>query len=161
MALSERNSNTIVVNDSMFRWTVAGRSQGLTNLVTVVVQATSNGSRLAVEIPCIDPYLNTALPRPEYSIRSITPKLVRHLIDEARSAGWNPAECGRQFDVSAVVASMRGEAGETCHACWQCPFCSESYSEDVEFGSEPPMFATCGRTRHHNSGQVGNFMLFW
>lgn len=164
MSLSNHNSSSIVVNGTSFRWAVAARSQSETGLVTVVVQPPDNGSKLAVQVPCRDPYLNIAQPAPEYDVRSITPRLVRQLIDDARSIGWNPFEHGPQFDVSFLSATLQDEGGAdgaTCHVCWQCLVCNQWYSDDVEFGATPPIMTTCGRTKHHGHGLVAKFILFW
>ncbi|MCH7725043.1 MAG: hypothetical protein IH991_00980 [Planctomycetes bacterium] len=161
MALSKRNSNSIAIGDAEFRWTISSRKQGVTEMVTVVVQPPDDGSRLAVTVPCRDPYLDIDNPAPQYDVRGITPKLVHQLIDDAKSLGWCPNNSGPQFTVSAVIADARGKAGETCHVCWQCPTCNEWYSDDIEFGEQPPLMTQCGRTKHHPGGRETNVILFW
>lgn len=164
MTLSSRNSNAIVVDGTSFRWTVSSRSQHKTERVTLVVQPDDNGSRLAVEIPCSDPYLNLANSANEYDVRSITPKLVRRIIVDARSIGWKPLSNEGQFDVQFIAATMRDEGGEegaTCHVCWKFPLCDHWYSDDVEYGTMAPMLTTCGRTKKHHDGMDGKFVLFW
>jgi len=161
MALSKRNTNPITVDDVEFRWAVSARSQGATDRVTVVVQPPENGCRLAVAVPCRDPYLNIETDAPSYDVRDITPGFVRRLIDGARRLGWQPYAPGAQFTIACVIAEARGNVGETCHACWQCPSCNEWYSDDIEFGQQPPMLTACGRSKHHSSGRDKNVILFW
>lgn len=135
MALSNRDSTAIVVDGTLFRWTVSSRSQHTTNIVMLVVQPDNNGSRLAVEIPCCDPYLDLGNVPDETNVRSTTPEFVRRIIIDAKSIGWEPSNHDRQFDVRLVVATMRDEGGEegaTCHVCWKCPLCNQWYSDDVE-----------------------------
>lgn len=162
MALSKRNSKPITIDDVEFRWAVAARSPGDTDMVTVVVQPPDNGCRLAVTVPCRDPYLHIqSAPPPSYDVRAITPGFVRRLIDDACSLGWQPYSSDSQFSVSCVIADARGNAGETCHACWRCPDCGESYSDDIEFGEQPPLMTACGRSKQHSSGRSTNVILFW
>ena len=162
MALSKRNSKPITIDDAEFRWALATRSQAVTEMVTVVVQPPDNGCRLAVTVPCRDYWLNIqSPPAPSYNMHAITPGFVRRLIDDARSMGWQPFSSGSQFTVSCVLAEARGNAEETCHACWQCPDCEHWYSDDIEFGEQPPLMSSCGRSKHHSGGRSTNVILFW
>lgn len=164
MALSSRNSTAIVVDGTSFRWTVSARSQHRTDRVTLVVRPDDNGSRLAVEIPCRDPYLNFANTANEFDVLSITPELVHRIIVNAITIGWKPFIHNGQFDVRFIAATMRdvgGEEGATCHVCWKCPLCDQWYSDDVEHGTTAPIMTTCGRTKKHDSGTEGRFILFW
>ena len=162
MALSKRNSKPITIDDAEFRWALATRSQAVTEMVTVVVQPPDNGCRLAVTVPFRDYWLNIQAPlAPSYNMHAITPGFVRRLIDDARSMGWQPFSSGSQFTVSCVLAEARGNADETCHACWQCPDCEHWYSDDIEFGEQPPLMSSCGRSKHHSGGRSTNVILFW
>ena len=162
MALSKRNSKPITIGDAEFRWALDTRSQADSEMVTVVVQPPDNGCRLAVTVPCRDYWLNIqSPPAASYNIHAITPGFVRRLIDNARSLGWQPFSSGSQFTISCVLAEARGNAGETCHACWQCPDCQESYTDDIEFGEQPPLMSSCGRSKHHSGGRSTNVILFW
>ena len=164
MALSSRNSTAIVVDGTSFRWTVSARSQHKSESVTLVVKPDDNGSRLAVEIPCRDPYLHLANAANEHDVRSITPKLVRRIIVDAKCIGWKPCSHDGQFDVQFIAATMRDEGGEegtTCHVCWKCPLCDQWYSDDVEYGTMAPIMTTCGRTKKHDDGMEGRCVLFW
>ncbi|GAB5407282.1 MAG: hypothetical protein Aurels2KO_55130 [Aureliella sp.] len=162
MALSKRNSKPITIGDAEFRWAVAARSQADTEMVTVVVQPPDNGCRLAVTVPCRDYWLNIqSPPAPSYNIHAITPGFVGRLIDDARSLGWQPSSADPQFTVDCVLAEARGDDGEPPHACWQCPDCEQSYSEEIEFGEQPPLMSSCGRSKHHSGGRSTNVILFW
>ena len=161
MALSKRNSNPITIDAVEFRWAVSSRSQGDTDMVTVVVQPPDNGCRLTVAVPCRDPYLYPESDPPSYDVRDITPGFVRGLIDSARSLGWQPFSAAPQFSIDCVIAEARGDAGETCHAHWQCPTCDSHYSDDIEFGEKPPLMSACGRSKHHPGGRSTNVILFW
>ena len=162
MALSKRNSKPITIDDVEFRWSVAARSQPETEMVTVVVQPPNDGCRLAVTVPCRDYWANIQSP-PALSgdVQAITPDFVRQIVGDARSLGWQPSSSDSQFTVLLVLAEARGNAGETCHACWQCPDCEDWYSEDIEFGEQAPLMSACGRSKHHSSGLSTNVILFW
>jgi hypothetical protein len=162
MMLSHRNSRPIVVDDTEYRWAIAARSQGQTDRVTVIVAPPNNGQRLAVDIPCRDPYPPS--PMTEFDVRSITPALVRQLIVDAALLGWLPTVKKHQFAVACVIASLLddgGDKGATCHVSWQCPECAEWYSDDIDFGQTPPLMTTCGRTRHHANEAQTTVILFW
>lgn len=162
MALSKRNSKPITIEDAEFRWALVARSQAETDSVTVVVQPPENGCRLAVTVPCRDYWLNIqSPPAPSYDIHAITPSFVRKLIEDARVMGWQPFCSDSQFTVSCVIAEARGDAGETCRACWQCPDCDYLYSDEIEFGEQPPQMSSCGRSMHHPHGRSTNVILFW
>ena len=162
MALSKRNSKPITIDGVEFRWAVAARSQHETEMVTVVVQPPNNGCRLAVTVPCRDDWLKIqSPPAPSHNVQAITPSFVRQIIGDARSLGWQPFSSDSQFTVSFVLAEARGNAGETCHACWQCPDCEDWYSDDIEFGEQPPLMSACGRSKHHSSRRSTNVILFW
>ena len=164
MALSKRNSRSITVADVEYRWTVSARSQAQSDMVTVVVQPPDDGCRLAVEIPCRDPYLKIQEPKPEVDVRDVTPKLIRQLILDGQSIGWQSNQSGGQFTIPCVIADLCDEGGEhgaTCHVCWQCPQCNEWYSDDVQFGEAPPLITACGRTKHHADQAQFNVILFW
>lgn len=161
MALSKRNSNPITIDAVEFRWAVSARSQGDTDMVTVVIQPPDNGCRLAVAVPCRDPYLHPESDPPSYDVRDIAPGFVRRLIDSARSLGWQPFSSDPQFSIDCVIADARGNAGETCHVHWQCPTCDSYYSDDIDFGEKPPLMSACGRSQHHPSGRSTNVILFW
>lgn len=162
MALSKRYSDSITIGDAEFRWTLVARSQAKSDMATVVVQPPDNGCRLAVTLPYRDYWLNTeTATAPSYNTQGITPGFIRKLIDDARSMGWQPFFNDPPFTISCVIAEARGTAGETCHVCWQCPDCGHWYSEDIEFGEEPPLMSSCGRSSHHARGRSANVMLFW
>lgn len=164
MSLSNRNSTAIVVDGTSFRWTVSARSQYKSERVTLVVQPDGNGTRLAVEIPCRDPYLDRQDSPNRNDVRSITPELVRRIILESQSLGWKPYGAEAQFEVRFVASNLQdagGEDGATCHICWQCPLCNQWFSDDVEYGVTPPVMTSCGRTKNHDNGMWGQFVLFW
>ena len=164
MTLSKRSSRNISIDGLAYQWAIAARSQASTGSVTLVIHPPDNGQRLAVEIPCRDPYLNNTDSEPKCDVRSVTPKLVRKLIESAVSIGWTPAESRPQLDIPFAIATMRdddGESGSTCHACWQCPSCDEWHSEDVKYNSDPPLVVTCGRSNHHPTGIQTPVVLFW
>lgn len=161
MAISKRNSRPIAIENDEFRWAVSARSQCETNMVTLVVQPPRNGCRLAVAVPCHDPYLDVAANSPAYNVRSITPGFVRRLIGEALVLGWQPYSPAPDFKVSSVVGHFTDVAGETCHVSWNCPHCDHSYSNEIEIGQRPPLVASCDRSKYHSDGQAANVILFW
>lgn len=164
MTLSRRNSREINVDGTFYRWAVAARSQHETREVTLIVEPPGNGQRLAVAVPCRDPWLEIETPVPAWDVRSITPGLVRSVIEQCRGTLWAPGKPGPQLDVSCVIAILRdegGESGTTCHVCWQCPDCEEWFSDDVEYQEQPPLLTSCGWTRHHANGEPIPVMLFW
>ena len=97
MALSRRNSSAIKYDGVIFRWAIAARSQGATDMVTLVVQPPENGQRITVEIPSRDHWLKIDEPEPEFNYRCITPSLVRKCMELALKLGWSPDSQGPQL----------------------------------------------------------------
>ena len=67
----------------------------------------------------------------------------------------------RRLAVFPVAAAFRGAEGETCHVGWQCPTCSQAYSDDVSHDASGPLLACCGRTRCHADSNDTWVMLDW
>jgi hypothetical protein len=38
---------------------------------------------------------------------------------------------------------------------------SQSFSEDPEFGEQPPLMSSYGRSKNHSGGRPTNVILFW
>ena len=164
MTLSKRNRRQITVDGTTYDWTVGARSQAETDRVQLLVHPPDPGQRLSIEIPSRDHFASIGESAKDHNVCAVTPKLVRQLIQFALFYGWTPAESKPQFDIACLIATLSdegGESGATCHVCWQCPTCDQGYSEDVEFGAQPPLMVECGRRNHHPNGDTTIRVLFW
>ncbi len=92
MSLQKRGSHPIHYEGLDLRWSVSVRPSSATGEGLLVVQSES-GQRLVVQLALNDLWIHGSGTR-----YSVTPSLVRRIMDEARALGWSPNAPGAQFN---------------------------------------------------------------
>ncbi|MEM1261417.1 MAG: hypothetical protein AAGH76_03395 [Pseudomonadota bacterium] len=107
MSISKRNSRKIVVGDGEYRWSP---SQDSGFMVLTVQHAYGNGRKIEA---AISDDRNVVIENGSYTIEvgdpsklTITPRLVRKVIEDAHQLGWIPTQKGKTMELYLNDDSM-------------------------------------------------------